>query len=362
MYVLGFNEKLKEAIPGVHYIPLGSNQNIIRFLQASLHHSIRQKNLFDFIKTFQLIIKGERKKLQQNNLTSFIKKIKPDIIHVQWPSLLPWLFPYHDRKPFKIIISQRGSQINIRPFVDDVFLNILKNNYKHLDGIHSVSKAIEEKRKFFLTKESLKEKVIYTGLNISEFMFNAEPPKNKTLNIISIGRSHWVKGYDIALKCLKIIKQNNINFKYNIVGAYNDEELLFLINELDLVTEVSLLPKMIQEKVFTKIKEADFLLLPSVEEGIANVAVEAMALGTPVISTDCGGMQELIEHNKEGWIVPIRNPKAMAEAIINFTTLNENEIVAIKRKARKKVEDQHCEEKMISEMEDFYKKVIETNI
>ena len=51
------------------------------------------------------------------------------------------------------------------------------------------------------------------------------------------------------------------------------------------------------------IKNADILLLSSVEEGIANVVLEAMALGTLVVSTECGGMNEVIKNNENGFLV-----------------------------------------------------------
>ena len=47
---------------------------------------------------------------------------------------------------------------------------------------------------------------------------------------------------------------------------------------------------------------ADVLLITSIEEGLPNVAVEAMALGLPVVSTTCGGMEELITNGTEGWL------------------------------------------------------------
>ena len=109
-----------------------------------------------------------------------------------------------------------------------------------------------------------------------------------------------------------------------------------MIHELDLTNEVELLPKMPQSAVFDEMKAADVLLLPSLEEGIANVAVEAMALGTPVISTDCGGMEELITHKKEGWIVPTYSVEEMANQILEFSQMDVNEICKVKENARLK--------------------------
>jgi colanic acid/amylovoran biosynthesis glycosyltransferase len=102
-------------------------------------------------------------------------------------------------------------------------------------------------------------------------------------------------------------------------------------------------------------KGSDLFLLPSLEEGIANVAVEAMALGTSVISTDCGGMEELIEHGEEGWVVPTRDVKAIAEQVLNFSQMDVDKISKIKKQARLKVEQQHKEEQMIEGMMKLYR-------
>ena len=66
-------------------------------------------------------------------------------------------------------------------------------------------------------------------------------------------------------------------------------------------------------------QDFDLLILPSLNEGIANVVLEAMALGIPVISADCGGMSEVVLPNETGWLVPVRDSEAMGEAIIEFT-------------------------------------------
>ena len=122
---------------------------------------------------------------------------------------------------------------------------------------------------------------------------------------------------------------------------------------------VSLEHRLSQEEVYSRMRKASLLLMPSMEEGLPNVVVEAMALGLPVLSTDCGGVSELIDDGVEGWIVPIRNPEALAEAVMAFSELAVEEIDAVRVAARKKVELQHNEERMIREMEALYKEVLE---
>ena len=79
---------------------------------------------------------------------------------------------------------------------------------------------------------------------------------------------------------------------------------------------------MSHEETISQLSNSDLLLLPSIEEGISNAVLEAMILGVPVISTNCGGMVEVITNNKNGFIVPVRDPDSIAETIQNFINLN----------------------------------------
>jgi colanic acid/amylovoran biosynthesis glycosyltransferase len=113
------------------------------------------------------------------------------------------------------------------------------------------------------------------------------------------------------------------------------------------------------QEVIDKIGRADLLLLPSVEEGIANVVLEAMAVGTLVISTDCGGMKEVVEHKKNGFIVPVRNPQAMAEIIRHVQQLSSSEKERMVVAARETIEILHTEKNMIEGIRSLYTQVYE---
>jgi colanic acid/amylovoran biosynthesis glycosyltransferase len=104
------------------------------------------------------------------------------------------------------------------------------------------------------------------------------------------------------------------------------------------------------------------MLLPSIEEGIANVVVEAMAVGLPVISTNCGGMGELIEHSINGWLVATRDSAAMTQEIINFKQLTVEMIQKVRLNARATIESQFTEETMVQGMEELYREVLGTQL
>ena len=173
-----------------------------------------------------------------------------------------------------------------------------------------------------------------------------------------MGRPHWVKGYEYALQVCDILKKKKINFQYTIIGGQGNEALQFLIDDLVLKECVRLTGKIPQQQVYDAMHQSDLLLLPSIIEGLPNIAVEAMALGLPVLSTKCGGIEELIVDNESGWLVPVRNPETIAKAIISFLLLSDEKVGDIRIAARKKVESQYNEEQMIAGMEELYFQVL----
>ncbi len=358
VYIMGFNEQLNYKVPKVHYVPLGSNQNYFRLAYVSLKYAFKTKELKRINKAFRQLVQRDRKGLQEQNLAVVLSNIQPDLIHLQWLSNIQLFEKHIAANTYKFILSQRGFHVNIRPFVSSENFKYLQEWYPKIDGFHSVSNAIKLVSEKIHASANKIDHVVYTGIDFEKLPSNKSLPTTKTLEIISVGRAHWIKGYNNALQSCQLLKEQNIDFKYTIIGAAGDEELQFLRHDYGLQNEVELLGRMPQKDVFECMQNAHVLVVSSIAEGVPNVVVEAMGLGVPVISTACGGVEELIENNTNGWLVPTRNPKALAEALIKFNQLPKTTIEEIRTTARKKVEAQHSETKMIADMENLYKTVI----
>ena len=359
VFVLGFNENTKTKIAGVHYIGLGSNTSIITFIIRSLQ--LRGFNIVLQCKLFLQLFNREKNAIRNENIQLAINTIQPDILHFQWVSLLVYLEFLKLPKHTKTILSQRGFHINVRPFVNSENKLFLEGTFKKIDGFHSVSKAIQDKSNEIYASASKIDDVVYSGFDTDLFRQKATWNTSKQLQIISIGRDHWIKDYRTAILAMSILKERQISFHYTIVGVHNPEELLFLVNDMNLKDSVTFLDSISQEKVYEKMLESDLFLLPSVEEGIANVCVEAMLSKLPVLSTDCGGMSELIVDSETGFLVPTRSPKAIADKISIFSKLQEIDILQLVNAAFEKATAQHNSEQMVDGMISLYKKVYENN-
>ena len=256
----------------------------------------------------------------------------------------------------RLVVSLRGAQVNYVPIAYSDVAALYRQNFPHVDGFHAVSKAIgAEAIKYGAPVEKIR--CVYSGLNLDFYRFAPYVYQSSdTLKIISIGRPHWKKGYPYAIDAFAMLK-GKIEFEYTIVGARH-EEYIFQVNQLGLESVVDLQEKKPHEQVMQLLRSSHLLLLPSVEEGIANVVLEAMALGIPVISTNCGGMAEVIEDGVNGFLVPVRSPSAIADAIWKFSLLSPKERLQMAREARRTIENQHSEEHMVNGMVELYEEVV----
>ena len=315
----------------------------------------------------------------------------PDIFHVQWAkSASDWIF-LKDLFGVRMVLSLRGAHINYSPICDPELAETYRQTFPRYDAFHAVSKAIVKEAEKY-GAESSKIKVIYSGVDLnkiqkvkkeieSNHQINIYPPRlqrrwksanrhqlkkstpdnyrDKRLNIISVGRFHWKKGYKYAIDACHILKDKQISFHYTIVARGDPGEYLFQINDLNLQDYVSIVPGPPQEELMVRVAKSDLFLLPSIEEGIANVVLEAMALGCPVVSTDCGGMTEVIKNDHNAFIIPMRSPKEIADALIKYRSLSEKKIKEIRKNAFATVNDRFALDTLGKEMECLYISVME---
>lgn len=133
--------------------------------------------------------------------------------------------------------------------------------------------------------------------------------------VLAVGRLVGAKDYPTLLRAFaRVVRQ--VDARLIIYGEGDRRgELAALVEELGLADRVAL-PGFV-ENPLPSMKTADVFVLSSSREGFGNVLVEAMATGTPVVSTDCPhGPGEILEDGKWGTLVPVGDDEALAEAIV----------------------------------------------
>ena len=161
---------------------------------------------------------------------------------------------------------------------------------------------------------------VYNGLNLSEFGrtdFSFTPPL-----IVAVGRLIAKKGFADLIRACGLLAEGGKPFQCEIVGEGPlENELRAQIEQLDLQNRVALSGAKPQREVRRRLAAASIFVLPSVVDsagGIDNlptVIMEAMATALPVISTDIGGIPEMVVENETGFLVRPGDTGALARAV-----------------------------------------------
>ncbi len=169
--------------------------------------------------------------------------------------------------------------------------------------------------------------------------------------IVVVGRLSREKGQRLALEALKLANEKRTQPLYlDIVGDGPDRsELEQLASQLGIREQVvfhGFLPN-----PYPLIRESQLLCIPSEHEGLPNVALEAMALGTAVVATDCSGaLRSLIGENQRGALVPPGDAKSLALEFIRASDA-EAESNQRRRLATEWVEKNHAMSTWLDKMQ-----------
>lgn len=193
--------------------------------------------------------------------------------------------------------------------------------------------------------------VNYNGVD-----FNYSPSlhvyeKHQPLKLASFGLLRELKGHDIFIKACGMLKSENIPFEYVIYGNGDFEDVLVsLIKELKLEQNVKI--EKYSDNVYEKMKLYDFIVHPSRFESFGYVPVEAASLNIPVISSNEGGLDEVVRP-EYGFIAYKNTPEEYAKIVRSIYEGNEKIEERIDT-GRKYVQMHFSKKTMIDELKRIY--------
>lgn len=157
-----------------------------------------------------------------------------------------------------------------------------------------------------------------SGVNLDEIRFVEYPlPKDK-IECVLVARVQKDKGYYEFIEA----SQKLSAYHFTVVGASEDDQIVDRIKGLENVNYLGQLP---HDETLKKIAESHVLILPSYHEGMANVILEAHALGRPVLTTDVAGCIDAIEDGRTGFSFAPKSADAIVEACNRFASLSWDE-------------------------------------
>lgn len=207
----------------------------------------------------------------------------------------------------KCIISERNApkQVNISR-ISRILRFIF---YRFADGFIFQT----EGAKSFYSKKIQKRSVVIHNPVKKDLIYKSNIDKNE---IVAIGRLNIQKNYPMLIKAFSKVHLKHNDYTLRIFGEGNEKEKLQnLCKDLGVEKYVSF--EGFTLNVHEAIKDSQIFVMTSDFEGMPNALLEAMAMGFPVISTDCpaGGPFELINNGDNGILVPIKDDNILAEKL-----------------------------------------------
>ncbi len=242
-----------------------------------------------------------------------MNEYRPDIIHLNmslgWGSLLFLLF--RNRISMPVILTVHSSF-----FSHGKDIPLIEKFCSSVDQICCVSQSILNEIENHLPGLKSKLRLAYCGLALPEMAPLPLPFTPPVL--LLLGRLRSGKGFDTALRAFSLLKKRGSKARLLIAGAGDERPCLEnLANELGLV-DVEWMGEVTRDCVPSLINRATLLLVPSYFEAFGLVALEAMQMERPVISSRIGGLTEIVSHCETGLLVPPKDPVALCQAVLEL--------------------------------------------
>jgi len=251
------------------------------------------------------------------------------------------------------------------PFKTKIFILLEKLASRITDKIVTLSNREKEDYILFKIAEEDKFSVIYSGIELNTLKESSSEEKQNlkkelgipenSLIIGTAGRLVPVKGPEFLVKASKYIisKYPDTYFMFTGDGPL-EQDLKRKALEMGISDNIIFLGW--RDDLAKIISIYDIFVLPSLNEGMGRVLVEAMALGKSIVASNVGGIPDLVIHGKNGFLVPPKNPKELAKYIqVLLEDKDKREKMGL---AGKEMAYNFTSERMVEKIANLYKKLL----
>jgi len=283
-----------------------------------------------------------------------LKKINPDIVHAQsiGIGISGFLANKILKKPY--VAWGRGSEV----YLPSTFKNtISKLVLRNADAVIALTQDMKNEMQKFCDCDI---SVIPNGIDTERFENLSKEDIRKRLKIKEdekiitfVGTLRPVKGLRYLIEAMKIVRDKDKNVRLVLVGDGEEREKLEkLVEKFGLKECVKFIGSVQNEEIPQYMVTSDVFVLPSLSEGFPNVVLDAIASGLPIVATKVGGLPEIIEDSKNGFLVKPKNPEQIAEKILLL--IKDDELRKRISKANKGEAERYSWERVVQRLEEVY--------
>jgi teichuronic acid biosynthesis glycosyltransferase TuaC len=144
--------------------------------------------------------------------------------------------------------------------------------------------------------------VVYNG--VDQEMFSSGPSQTETSGLLAVGNLIPIKGHDLLLRALAALNLGHSSFSCEFIGEGPERDRLRALTvSLGIADRVRFLGRQTRAQVAEAMRRCSVFALPSRYEGLGCVYLEAMSSGKPVIACSGQGIEEIIRHGVNGWLI-----------------------------------------------------------
>lgn len=324
----------------------------VHLISLPNHEERKENKISNKVKIYYLPIRGS--KGYYFNYFSFkklVKIINPELINVHYASGYGTLARLINFK--KTLLNVWGSDIYIFPNESFFKRKILEKNMKKIKYIASTSSVMAKETNKYTSK-----KIFITPFGVNTQLFKPlKIKKNKEMTIGIVKTLEEKYGVIYLIIAFKKIIDKGYNVKLLIYGEGDlRKKLEELCRTFKISKSVTFKGFIDNNKVPEAINAMDIFCVPSLSESFGVAAVEAMACGIPVISSDAEGLTEVMEDNVTGYIIPKKSSEKIAEKIIDLLK-NKKKRKEFGENGRKRVLELYDWNKNVENMLEVYKKI-----
>jgi N-acetyl-alpha-D-glucosaminyl L-malate synthase BshA len=264
------------------------------------------------------------------------------------------------RLPF--VTTLHGTDITLVG-IDRSYLPITRYSIEQSDGVTAISNYLRDRTvRVFDVKKSIE--VIYNSVNCNIYERKAATvpglreeyaPHGERI-LVHLSNFRPVKRLNDVIEIFDRVHKK-FPSKLLLIGDGPDRSVAeWMAVQKGIHDDVLFLGK--QDQIQEKLAIADIMLMPSELESFGLAALEAMACEVVPISTKAGGVPEVIEHGKSGYLADVGDVETMARYAIDLLG-NETLLGEMRKRARAAAQDKFCATKIVKQYEDFYQRVLD---
>lgn len=260
-------------------------------------------------------------------IVDVLKTNRPDLLHVHDLFSLPAAVISAACLKIPIIITVRDNlprEFYIKSFNVFLLRNVVYKYYLNkCNKVIAISDYIKRNLIEFGIPDS-KIEVIYNVLPDWNISLPISKENKQEINILAPGRLDQEKGFDVLLQAFAKVKASNVSIKLTIVGSGPLLNILTaLVKELRINDDVLFIPKVPNSKLSTYYNQADIIVFPSVyQEPLGRVALEAGLSGKPIVASRVGGIPEIVDDTKAGFLYEATNVDDLTKKLLTLTMDN----------------------------------------